>query len=53
MTLRTSRTWLANYLAITAWDKWNQAYNIGTGEELTAEDAGKLVCEITWLQGGG
>jgi nucleoside-diphosphate-sugar epimerase len=42
----------ANYLAITAsWDKWNQVYNIGTGEELTAEDAGKLVCEITGYTG--
>ncbi|MDO8684571.1 MAG: NAD-dependent epimerase/dehydratase family protein [Armatimonadota bacterium] len=38
---------LANYLALTAsWDKWNQAYNIGTGEELSAEEAGKIVCDI-------
>jgi len=37
----------ANYLAVTApWDKWNQAYNIGTGEELTAEKAGKLICKV-------
>lgn len=36
----------ANLLAITAsWDKWNQAYNIGTGEELTAAQAGKIVCD--------
>lgn len=42
----------ANYLAITApWDKWNQVYNIGTGEELTAEDAGKIICEITGYKG--
>lgn len=42
----------ANYLAITApWDKWNQAYNIGTGEELTAEKAGKIVCEISGYKG--
>lgn len=42
----------ANYLAITAsWDKWNNVYNIGTGEELTAEDAGKLVCEIAGYKG--
>lgn len=42
----------ANYLAVTApWDKWNQAYNIGTGEELTAEDAGKLICEIAGYKG--
>jgi len=37
----------ANYLACNApWDKWNQAYNIGTGEELSAEAAGKLVIEV-------
>jgi nucleoside-diphosphate-sugar epimerase len=36
----------ANYLAITApWDKWNQIYNIGTGEELSAEKAGKDICK--------
>lgn len=36
----------ANYLALTApWDKWNQIYNIGTGESITAETAGKAVCE--------
>jgi hypothetical protein len=38
----------ANYLAVTApWDKWNQVYNVGTGEEITAEEAGKAICEIT------
>lgn len=37
----------ANYLAVTApWDKWNQAYNVGTGEELSAEEAGNIVCEV-------
>lgn len=42
----------ANYLACTAsWDKWNQIYNIGTGEEITAEDAGKLICEIAGWKG--
>lgn len=42
----------ANLLALTApWDKWNQVYNIGTGEELTAEDAGKIICEITGWEG--
>jgi len=42
----------ANYLAVTApWDKWNQAFNIGTGEELTAEEAGKLICEVTGYKG--
>lgn len=42
----------ANVLAIEApWDKWNQAYNIGTGEELSAESAGKLVCEVWGYKG--
>ena len=42
----------ANLLALTApWDKWNQAYNIGTGEELTAEAAGKLICKAAGYKG--
>ena len=42
----------ANFLALTApWDKQNQAYNIGTGEELTAEEAGKLICKMTGWKG--
>lgn len=42
----------ANYLAINAaWDKWNQIYNIGTGEELTAEEAGKIICKVTGYKG--
>lgn len=42
----------ANYLAITAsWDKWNNIYNIGTGEELTAEKAGEIICEKTGYKG--
>jgi len=42
----------ANMLALTSsWDKWNQIYNIGTGEELTAEEAGKIVCEIAGYKG--
>lgn len=36
----------ANFLALTSpWDKWNQVYNIGTGEELTAKAAGEIICE--------
>lgn len=36
----------ANVLALTSpWDKWNQVYNIGTGEELTAEKAGLQIIE--------
>lgn len=42
----------ANHLALTApWDKWNQVYNIGTGEELTAEAAGKIICKATGWKG--
>jgi UDP-glucose 4-epimerase len=42
----------ANYLAITApWDKWYQVYNIGTGEEITAEVAGMLVCKLSGYEG--
>lgn len=36
----------ANLAALTApWDKWNQIYNVGTGEELSAKEAGEAVCE--------
>lgn len=42
----------ANYQAVTApWDKWNQAYNIGTGEELTAKKAGDIICEFAGYKG--
>src|SRR3990167_592439 len=42
----------ANFLALNApWDKWNQVYNIGTGEELTAEEAGRLVCGVVGYTG--
>ena len=42
----------ANMLALTApWDKWNQIYHIGTGEELSAEEAGKIVCELAGYTG--
>lgn len=42
----------ANLSALSApWDKWNQIYNIGTGEELTAEAAGKIICEATGWKG--
>ena len=43
---------VANLKALTApWDKWNQIYNIGTGEELTAADAGRLICDATGYTG--
>ena len=40
----------ANLKALEApWDKWNQIYNIGTGEELSAEAAGKAICKaLNW-----
>jgi len=42
----------ANYLALSAsGDKWNQAYNIGTGEELTAQAAGESICKIAGYKG--
>ena len=42
----------ANKKALEApWDKWNQAYNIGTGEQLSAEDAGNVVCRLTGYTG--
>lgn len=43
---------VANYLAVSApWDKWNQIYNVGTGEELTAIEAGKIICDICGWKG--
>jgi nucleoside-diphosphate-sugar epimerase len=42
----------ANLKALTApWDAWNQVYNIGTGEELTAEDAVKQLSQVWGYQG--
>jgi nucleoside-diphosphate-sugar epimerase len=42
----------SNVLALEApWDKWNQAYNIGTGEELSAEAAGRMICEVWGYDG--
>lgn len=36
----------ANVTALLApWDKWNQVYNVGTGEELTAKEAGEIICD--------
>lgn len=44
---------MANFLALTAtWDKWNQVYNIGTGEELTTQQAGEMVCNAFGYTGG-
>ena len=42
----------ANWLALSApYDAWNQTYNIGTGEEITAEEAGRLVCKLAGYDG--
>lgn len=42
----------ANYCAVTATpDNWRQVYNIGTGEELTAEAAGKIICDKAGYDG--
>lgn len=42
----------ANFIALTApWDKWNQVYNVGTGQELTAIEAGKIVCDAYGYKG--
>lgn len=42
----------ANLLALTSsWDKWNQTYNIGTGEELTAQKAGRIICDVVGYKG--
>lgn len=41
-----------NYIALKApWDAWNQAYNVGTGEELTAQQAGDIVCKFAGYNG--
>jgi UDP-glucose 4-epimerase len=42
----------ANRLALEAsYDRWGEVYNIGTGEELSAHDAGALVCEVWGYSG--
>ncbi len=42
----------ANLLALTAsWDKWNQVYNVGTGDELSAKLAGEIICEAANYRG--
>lgn len=42
----------ANLLALeSSWDKWNNIYNIGTGEELTAEQAGRIICDASGYTG--
>lgn len=43
---------LANRVALEAsFDKYHHAYNVGTGEELTAEEAGQAVCDLLGYKG--
>ncbi len=43
----------ANKLALEApWDKWNQVYNIGTGEEITTLAGAEIICKVTGWTGG-
>lgn len=36
----------ANFRALTAtWENWNEIYNIGTGVEISTEDAARMVCQ--------
>lgn len=42
----------ANLLAIDALkEDWNEAYNIGTGIELSAREAGKILCDVVGYKG--
>ena len=42
----------ANRLALEApWHAWNQIYNVGRGEELTAAKAGRMICEVFGYEG--
>ena len=41
-----------NVIALKAeWDAWNQAYNVGTGEEITAQEAGQIICDLAGYKG--
>lgn len=41
-----------NWTALNApWDAQNQVYNVGTGEELTSERAGDIVCKFAGYNG--
>jgi nucleoside-diphosphate-sugar epimerase len=42
----------ANARAIFAdWSKWNNVYNIGTGEPVTTESAAKIICTVLGYKG--
>lgn len=37
----------ANFLALTTdWSNWGEVYNIGTGQEITTEEAAKDICDV-------
>lgn len=43
---------LANVVALEAsFEKYHHAYNVGTGEELTAEQAGQAICDLMGYDG--
>lgn len=43
----------ANLKALTSpWDNWQQEYNIGTGVEISAEQAGEVICKYMNWEGG-
>ena len=42
----------ANVLALTApWDTYNQSYNVGTGQEITATEAAEAICTAAGYEG--
>lgn len=44
---------LANLKALTSpWDNWQQEYNIGTGVEISAKEAGDVICKYMGWEGG-
>ena len=43
--------WANLHALIAPWDSWNQTYNVGTGEELSAESAGKIICDYAGYTG--
>jgi nucleoside-diphosphate-sugar epimerase len=42
----------ANYAALAApWDSWNEVYHVGSGQELSAEEVGDMICKIVGYEG--
>ena len=41
-----------NYLALaSSWDRWNQTFNVGSGQELSTEQAGEIICRVAGYTG--